>query len=620
MANLTKTERDIEFTNTIKKSDREIKGYVEVIYKDVNNTSYYPSFPSKAEISGYFEINDEKRKIKNYASLEENYTELDGSFLLPNKKVVGDDAGYISSSTFENIKNPKFTLDIDNPLIEEKYRIPVETIGLTIYFFNNIAQDFQIKITDNNNVETIFNIENNQNSVFHQFFDNPITISKMEMTITSMEYSNRRIRIPEIDFGITDLYEDNELISFTTNEEIDVLKQSIPINDCTINLNNYDHDFDPLNPKGLVKYLTEKCLIKPYVGILTETNGIDYESLGYYYLSDWSADANGSVTLNGKSMVEILNKLKLKSSASAKLLNKGFKSANDLNNLFYLYYGFKFSLSTAITFWYTQNTNLIDNIVAGSTGIFDDENGILGSDHILFVSRDNVFSERDAFKQPILRYMKIDLDDMLEEPKVELRQKISKINFVTEQYKTSSEQTKLLDGKEYILNSTEEKVWFNYDKFQSENITQAPTFTYTSNKNGSAQIIDSNTKMCYIQFNGSIGEKYIINLTTTGETTIDNKNTISYINDKVDDNGQELTYDFTGCQKTSGANIRNFAQNILKYDKEYKFSGNFSGNPLIEPRTIITLETKFGSKMIIITKITNTFDGGLTSYFEGVEL
>ena len=133
-------------------------------------------------------------------------------------------------------------------------------------------------------------------------------------------------------------------------------------------------------------------------------------------------------------------------------------------------------------------------------------------------------------------------------------------------------------------------------------------------------MIDSNTKMCYIKFNGSVGEKFTLNLTTSGEMVAYNKNTISYINENADENGQEITYDFTDFQKTSDVNLRNFARDILMYDKEYKFSGNFNGNPLIEPRTIITLETKFGDKMVIVTKVTNTFDGGLTGYFEGVEL
>lgn len=609
-----------EFNKAITNTEREVKGYVEVIYNDTDNSQYAPSFPEKALISGYYEINDGYRKNKNYASLEENYTELDGSFLLPNKKNIGDKAGYISNKLFKDITDTKITLNIDNPLVEEENRIPIETSGITIYFFNNIAYDFELKITDKDDKETTFNIKDNRQSVFHQFFENDITIKKMELTISSMEYPNRRIRISEIDFGISNLYEDNELISFTTNEEIDILKQSVPINDCTINLNNYNRDFDPLNPQGLVKYLTQNCIIKPFVGVLVENDGVDYRSLGYYYLNNWNANAEGNVTLNGQSVVGILNKLELKSDNTNRILSNSFKSAQDLNKIFKNYYNFTFSLTTSINFWRTKNTNLMNNIIAGSTGIFDSESGIVGSDHILFVNRNNIFSEGDAFKQPIERYMKITLNEMLEEPKSELRQKISKINFAVEQYKTTNEETKLLEGREYVLNDKKESVWFNYDKFQNENISQIPTFTYTSNKGGSAQLIDNNTKMCYIQFNGSIGEKYIINLTSTGETIVDNKNTISYVNSKINENGQEITYDFTDYQKTSNVNIRKFAQSILNYDKEYKFSGNFNGNPLIEPRTIITLETKFGDKIIIITKITNTFDGGLTGYFEGVEL
>ena len=148
-----------EFNKAITNTEREVKGYVEVIYNDTDNSQYAPSFPEKALISGYYEINDGYRKNKNYASLEENYTELDGSFLLPNKKNIGDKAGYVSNKLFKDITDTKITLDVDNPLVAEENRIPVKASGITIYFFNNIAYDFILKIVDENDKETIFNIK-----------------------------------------------------------------------------------------------------------------------------------------------------------------------------------------------------------------------------------------------------------------------------------------------------------------------------------------------------------------------------------------------------------------------------------------------------------------------------
>lgn len=610
-------EKDERFFESIKKSDREIKGYVEVVYKDVNNASYYPSFPSKAEISGYFEINDDKRKVKNYASLEENYTELDGSFLLPNKKVVGDDAGYISSSIFESVTNPNFILDVNNPLIEEEYRTPVETVGLTIYFFNNIAQDFQIKITDNNNVETIFNIENNQSSVFHQIFDNPITISKMEMVITSMEYPNRRIRIPEIDFGITDLYEDNELISFTTNEEVDIFMQSLPVNDCSINLNNYDHDFDPLNPKGLVQYLTEKCLIKPYVGVLTEENGFDYRSLGNYYLNDWSANSDGNVTLNGQSLMGILNNLELRDSSSIKILTNKIISVADFNDYLVKLYNYYFSLDFMTYLHFTSETNLLNILVAG---ILYQDAFSEKYDSILYIDRDDCITSKNYYEVFNKIYdvkLDISLDDMLEEPKVEARQKISKINFTKQSFKnSSSSETKTILNETYTLSKTTEFVWFKFSEPISASNT--PTLSFTSSKSGTATLIDNNTKICYVRLFGEIGETFTLTMTSAQIASLSEKSNSSYSIESEEENGQEITYDITEVVLTESISLDFLASKIKEKDKKYKMSGNFNGNPLIEPRKYVEIETKFGKKNILITKITNTFDGGLTGYFEGV--
>ena len=614
MAILGQTQKDKDFNNAIKETEREIKGYVEVIYADTNNSSYYPEYPEKAKISGTFEINDGNRKNKNYASLEENYTKLDGSFLLPNKNVVGDHAGYISTEIFEKISNKKVILDVNNPLISEEHIVPVIASGITIYFFNNVANDFELKIISENDEETIFNIKNNTQSVFHQFFENDITIKKMELTITTMEYPNRRIRITEIDFGISNLYEDNELVSFTTNEEIDLFIEKLPINDCTINLNNYTNDFDPLNPKGLIKYLTENCVIKPFVGVAMKTNGVDYRSLGYYYLRDWSADTNGNVTLNGQSYMGILSNLALKDDPTRKILSNIFKTPSELNSAFNSYYNYTFSLDSRMNFWNTGETNLMNNIIAGIfryIGI-----GALNSSNILYISRDNKLIENEYYEKLVSpNFINISLNELLEEPKVEIRQKISKINFKVQSEDFDNIKTEILLEQEHTLNSETEEIWFKFSKLQYS-LSNNATLTYTTTGSGSAELYDSNIKLCYIKMYGKKGDKFNLKVTAQTGTVTNKENTITYFLEN--ENGREISYDFTNYQMTLATNIEKIAKNLITRDYKYKISGNFNGNPLLEPRIKANVETKFGNKNIVITKITNTFDGGLTGYFEGV--
>ena len=64
--------------------EREIKGYIEIEYSEIDDT--FPvgtqfNFPTEAPISEL--VNSENRKSgTNYASLEQDYFLLDGSFVL----------------------------------------------------------------------------------------------------------------------------------------------------------------------------------------------------------------------------------------------------------------------------------------------------------------------------------------------------------------------------------------------------------------------------------------------------------------------------------------------------------------------------------------------------------
>ena len=66
-----------------------MKGYVYVACEEEAKTTFNSvDTADSAEIStSYYRVNDEEQnKVKiNYASLEENYFQLDGSFILPNR-------------------------------------------------------------------------------------------------------------------------------------------------------------------------------------------------------------------------------------------------------------------------------------------------------------------------------------------------------------------------------------------------------------------------------------------------------------------------------------------------------------------------------------------------------
>ena len=589
------------FKKAIKSDTREIKGYVEIIYDDKNGSDYDLSIaPNRLRNSLSTEIVDGIRKNKRYASLEENYTELDGSFLLPNYNIKGDKTGYISEDIFSNIVSPTISLTKESDYIESS--------GITIYFEDNIAQQFTITIIDSNDEIKSIGIKNDKN-VYQLVFENTIKIKSLTIEITQIEYPNRRIRISEIDFGISQIYEGSDLVSFTTNEEIDLLLTSTPINNCTINLNNYKNSFNPLNPTGLVNYLTNNCIIKPFIGILTEENGIEYVSMGYFYLKDWSSNNDGNVTMNGQSLMARLANLNLKSDGSFLYNNNEAWNSSTLSAFFTKMYGYIFKLNIGRIYnrWlkHFELLKYLQTEFSFQTGI--------DWQRKFYISRKN---------EVIFDYINFDVVDsisrkeLIEDIKYESKTVLNKIKVKDmDNYNTmySSTQEDVIN-QSYTLTSNEEYVWFTFNKRIARN-SNDKSFSYTNNGNGKAELVDYNNWLAYIKFTGNIGDIVTVHLTGY---VYENPPTLELEFTNEVPIGDILSLDFTEYFNADNNQLKANAEYYLNIDKKYKVSGNYIGDPSYIPGDTISVETKFGYKDFIITKHSLTFDGGLSGNFEGM--
>ena len=88
---------------------------------------------------------------------------------------------------------------------------------------------------------------------YQYIFSNEMYVSQVEIIISQVEFPQNRLRIAYIDFNVSDIYEGDELVKFDVTEELDLLLENLPINNCSINLNNYPslaggNKFDPINP------------------------------------------------------------------------------------------------------------------------------------------------------------------------------------------------------------------------------------------------------------------------------------------------------------------------------------------------------------------------------------
>ena len=266
-----------DFKNSISKTEREMKGYVEITYTDstAKDNASVSNCPQILKIGNDFlndeAIIDDDRKGKNYASLEEDYFRLDGTFVLPNNVADKNPGiGYVSNLTFEDDQEIKFTPFQISTSFEEGATVN----GLTMYF--QVSSNGVVQLTFSDRV-----------------------ISFLRIYITDVLYPNRRLRLQEVDFGLSAIYEGEELISFKTIEQIDRFNDSIPSNEIEVKIGDFNSSFDFKNDKGITKYLNNNVLIKPYVGVVTDGNGIEYCLKGTYWLDSYDTDSK-EATLNGK--------------------------------------------------------------------------------------------------------------------------------------------------------------------------------------------------------------------------------------------------------------------------------------------------------------------------------
>lgn len=611
------------FKKAIKSDVRELYGYVDVNYatrdyeKEVVQTPMALSLvPSDG--SG---ITKGSKLMKRYATLENNYTLLDGSYFISNENVLYTENGFVSNYVFGDIGDN--TIKINNISEEEPLN------GFTIYFVDNLPFDFTLNITtlvtdSGDSGETIeeiqtINVTNNNSMVYQHIFGVSTYVKDITLVINSVDHLDNRIRIAYIDFLISDLYYGDELVSFDVTEEIDLLVENIPANTCSISLNNYPDEtggmkFDPINPVGLVPYLTENTTFTPYIGVLTEDNGIEYVPMGVFYLSDWSSDADGNVTLNGKNVIERLKNITITSDGT--FLTNTFTSYTMQSYLTNMT-GYNFYINDgSFNNSFLRHTNLLAwiqaelpfRIMYTSDGEYKPRK--------FYVTRNNVITLKDLNENIIDN---IDREQLKDDLKYETKSIINKVEItdITTYSRSSSQKENVIDDSHTILEE-EEYTWYTFDKYTKYSNA---TFSYSvESGNGTATLIDANHYMAYVKFTGTVGS--VIHVTYNGYIYDEPPTKLwTFTNDYK--TGDTLELDFHEYFNANDNDLESSANFYLTRDKKYKVSASTIGDPSLESGDTIAVQTRYtdtneGYKNVIITKQQFTFDGGLSCELEGL--
>lgn len=562
------------FKKAIKKQERQIKGYVEILY-DLSNITVTPTTNITSTYTPLAEICNGVRVENLYGSLD--HLPLNGSYLTMG--TTNTNIGFISNELFENLTTPTVTLSFSSMTVK----------GITLYFRENIPTNLTLNYSDGSS-DTIIN----ENEIVQVIFENSKTLTSVQVVINDMMYQDRKIYLMEIDLGITQVYKDQNLIEFTIDEEVNKLVEEVPINECNITLNNMNDLFNPLNPTGIVPYLSENTLIKPYIGVLTDTLGVEYVKMGEFYFDSYTNNSDSTTTLVGKNIIKQIQSEILKADNEYNLFKSSMSKTDFqtfMQNYRYTFNSLDYSMLTEI--FNINKKYLIDFLQEisffNTTLFYADRNSNLNLKSINVTTQDNL--------------TKTELIDDVN------FKKIDKINTLS--YLSPAEHTMNTTGSRLVYDRTitlETSPQYLLCESNSANMMDSIVHADGSD---SVSVISQGYYFTFIKLTGTVGSTINIKMASPYdivETIGTQTKSIKQANEK------EVVLNFESKMKKNINNI-----NTLSYTPSYEIRFDYNGDPSLEAGDYINVETPYGYKSLFIQKNRFKFDGGLEGSIEGVE-
>jgi hypothetical protein len=286
------------------------KTAAKVTFEILDNEAYEDNTSTvtgEAPISRKSQLTNKVRLMSHkYATFERDYWKLDGSFHIPPapEEAPESELGWWSEdiSNSEGVFTPYQVLEF---LFSEEHN----SMGLTITFdelTGECAADFDIDVyrLDDTLVHHESVTGNTQTTyVMIQGLDN---YGRIVITIKKWAKPYRRCRIAEVDFGVIKEYQGDKLIKLSVLEEMNVVGDTLPINEVKFTIDNSTREFNILNPQGFYRFLKERQEV--YFSLGVEISEDTYEFIGFnkFYLTDWQSDEGAlTTTFTARSILEI---------------------------------------------------------------------------------------------------------------------------------------------------------------------------------------------------------------------------------------------------------------------------------------------------------------------------
>ena len=222
----------------------------------------------------------EKTDVPVYATLEENFTKVDGSmYFLPRKQTSNV---FITSG----IVSDKLLSEAAFEVTIHLNTLPTDFKGITIDFGDNYPVSFDMVGSTGQTIE----IRNNTQSLFtsEEVLENT---TEVKLVFHEMKNPNGRVRIYYIQFGYGLVYSNEDVISSTLDSYVSPIGADVPTVDFEVQLKNYDRYFNVDNPKSAINFLETGQTMEVYYGYqLPNTDEIEWVKGNTLLCSEWESD------------------------------------------------------------------------------------------------------------------------------------------------------------------------------------------------------------------------------------------------------------------------------------------------------------------------------------------
>lgn len=229
------------------------------------------------------------KNSESYSNLEYGAWGLDGEYEYFDGTPV--DPGYICSNYSDSDGSldvlAEITIDFDG-----RHNKLVPGINITWdSAFGAWATDF-IVIASNAQTEVARKVVTGNTSVVSQVIIDLINYSQIKIQILKWSHPFQRPKCTNIVFGANIIYTKDDLLSFSHEQNVDLLSASLPENTIKFSLRNDDDRWNPDSPVATERYLAERQEVSVRYGMDVDGE-IEWIDGGTFWLSEWNTPSNG---------------------------------------------------------------------------------------------------------------------------------------------------------------------------------------------------------------------------------------------------------------------------------------------------------------------------------------